>query len=93
MRRFFSSKFGTALVDFYSKQCAPCRAMKPHLQEIKKEINVIEIDAEQEQELSMKYGIISLPTFILFKNDVEVDRIVGYQTLEKLKLFINKGCQ
>jgi len=60
------------LVNFHATWCGPCRAMKPHLDEVvnkyKDEINYERIDIDQNTELARKFAIRSVPTTIIFKN-------------------------
>jgi thioredoxin 1 len=76
------------LVDFWAAWCAPCRMMAPVLNEIAGELagnsHVGKVNIEQFQSLARKYRIRSIPTMILFKNGVEVNRFVGVKTKDFL---------
>lgn len=69
------------LVDFYADWCAPCRAMKPVLEDLKAqmgdEISIFKIDVDKNQAISERYAIRSIPTLILFKNGEPVWRKSG----------------
>ncbi len=72
------------LVDFYATWCGPCKLISPIIEEISKEnenIKVIKIDVDKFPELSRKYGIMSIPTLIVFSKGKEVKKHIGY--LEK----------
>jgi len=75
-------KTGVALVDFWATWCGPCRAAGPIIEELSKEyagkILVGKVDVDHEQELAAKYGVMSIPTIILFKDGVEIGRQVGF---------------
>ena len=71
---------GTALVDFYADWCGPCRMVSPVVDEIAEERNDItvgKVNVDDENALAMKYGVMSIPTLIVFKDGQEKTRIVG----------------
>ena len=71
---------GTALVDFYADWCGPCRMVSPIVDEIAEErsdITVSKVNVDDENALAMKYGVMSIPTLIVFKDGQEKTRIVG----------------
>ena len=71
---------GTALVDFYADWCGPCRMVSPIVDEIAEERNDItvgKVNVDNENALAMKYGVMSIPTLIVFKDGQEKTRIVG----------------
>lgn len=69
------------LVDFWAEWCGPCKAIAPILEEIAAEyagkLVVARLDTEAYQDKMMDYGIMGLPTLILFKNGEPVERITG----------------
>jgi thioredoxin 1 len=81
------------LVDFWAEWCAPCRMMVPVLNELAGElgsgVGIGKVDIEQNQSLAQKYRVRSIPTMILLKNGVEVNRFVGV----KNKNFLLKQIQ
>ena len=71
---------GTALVDFYADWCGPCRIVSPIVDEIAEERSDITVgkgNVDDENALAMKYGVMSIPTLIVFKDGQEKTRIVG----------------
>lgn len=75
------------VVDFFATWCGPCQMLMPVLEEIASETenyDIVEIDVDEAQELAMNYGIEAVPTMIIFKNGMEIDRIGGYYPKEDL---------
>lgn len=74
---------------FTADWCGPCKKVRPIVEELKKEGHMFQIiDVDYEEELVRKYEIRSVPTFILFEDNTELNRISGAQTLEQLEGFI-----
>lgn len=75
---------GVTLVDFGATWCAPCKAQKPIIKELKKkyqkDASIIEMDIDEHKDLAQKYMIQSIPTLIIFKNGLEIQRFVGLQS-------------
>ena len=71
------------LVDFWATWCGPCRMLAPIVEEIANEnegtLKVGKVDVDQQAELAMKYGIMSIPTLILFKDGQPVAQSLGYK--------------
>ena len=69
------------LVDFWAPWCGPCRMLAPVIEQISDQyadrVLVGKVDTDSEQELAMRYGIMSIPTVIFFKDGEEIDRKVG----------------
>ncbi len=82
------TKNKVVLVDFWASWCAPCRMMAPVLNEIANELtgnaHVGKVNVEEYQSLSQKYKVRGIPTLILFKNGVEVNRFVGVKNKDFL---------
>lgn len=70
------------LVDFYATWCGPCSMQAKVLEKIQNsratDVEIVKVNVDQAPRLSMEYGIDSIPTLILFKDDKPVKRIVGY---------------
>ena len=68
------------LVDFWAPWCGPCRIIAPHLEELNNErddLTVVKLNTDENPETAAKYGIMSIPTLILFKNGQPAKQIVG----------------
>jgi len=83
------------VVDFYAEWCMPCVMLSPVIEELAKtksmkEIKFTKINVDDNQELSRKYGISSIPCLIIFKNGKEVNRIIGSQTADVIEDKIKK---
>ena len=83
------------LVDFTAQWCGPCKAMKPVLEDVKKQlgdrVRIIKIDVDQFGELAQQYRIQSVPTFILFKNGDKLWRQSGIIQAQQLREMIEQN--
>ncbi len=71
------------LVDFWAEWCGPCHAVAPVLDKIveerQDELKLVKVNIDEEQELSQRYGVMSIPTMILFKDGAPAAAAVGAQ--------------
>lgn len=70
------------MVDFWATWCGPCKMLSPVIDQIAEErddVIIGKVDADEQQEIVMKYGIMSIPTVIVFKNGEEYKKSVGVQ--------------
>ncbi len=76
------------LVDFWAEWCGPCKMIAPIVDEIANEyegkLRVAKVDADANQEILMHYGIMGIPTLILFKEGEAVERITGFKPKGKI---------
>ncbi|MCU9614139.1 thioredoxin [Caldibacillus lycopersici] len=84
---------GLVLADFWATWCGPCKMIAPVLEEIDSEmgekVKIVKLDVDDNQETAAKYGVMSIPTLILFKDGEIVDKVVGYRPKEALEEVIN----
>ncbi|MBT3349250.1 thioredoxin [bacterium] len=85
---------GVVLVDFFATWCGPCQAMMPVLEELGSELPadaaVVKVDIDQAAGLASQYGVMSIPTFKVFKNGAVVDEAMGMQAKENLLALFQK---
>ena len=81
------------LVDFYATWCGPCKMLAPVVSEIEEEykekLEVYKVNIDENQELALKYDIMSIPTLMFFKNGEVVNTSVGFRSKSELKDTIN----
>ena len=68
------------LMDFWAPWCGPCRMVVPLVEEIAKErsdIKVVKINVDEEQELAIQFGVMSIPTLVVMKNGKIVNQVTG----------------
>jgi thioredoxin 1 len=68
------------LVDFWAPWCGPCRIIAPHLEELdseREDLTVVKINVDENPQTAAKYGIMSIPTLILFKNGQVAKQVIG----------------
>ena len=62
------------IVDFFATWCGPCRMVGPVLEEIQDKYKIVKVDIDESNDLAKKYGVMSVPTIIKFKNGEEIDK-------------------
>ena len=84
---------GLVVVDFFAGWCGPCMMMSPIIDELSEEyegkIKFCKINVDDEEELAIKYGAMSIPLFLVFKVGEVVARNLGYQPKENFEKFLN----
>lgn len=81
-------KKGLVLVDFYADWCGPCKALAPILGELES-VDVLKINTEEHTDLAVSFGVMSIPTLILFKDGEQLGKTVGFMNKEELERWID----
>ena len=76
------------LVDFWAEWCGPCKMIAPVLEELATDLDgkltIGKLDVDDNQSTAMAFGVMSIPTLLLFKGGKPVERIVGFQPKQQL---------
>jgi len=82
------------LVDFWAPWCGPCRMMAPIVDELAEELGsklkVGKLNVDENQAMAQQFNIMSIPTFLVFKNGTVVEQLVGGMTKEAMKDKLSK---
>ena len=71
-------KEGTVLVDFYATWCGPCKMQGEVLKKLEEDVKIVKIDVDEHTELAKEFGVMSIPTLILFKDGEVVNKNIGF---------------
>lgn len=90
-----SIESGVTLVDFWAPWCGPCKMQLPIVEELSTELEgqavIGKINVDDQPELAAQFGVMSIPTLILFKDGQPVDKMVGLQSKDALKTKISNA--
>jgi thioredoxin 1 len=82
------------MVDFYTTWCGPCKMMAPHIVKVKEThsdvVNVLQVDAEAQMDISGRYNITAYPTILFFKKGQVINTVVGAKDYEQLLAEVQK---
>lgn len=81
------------LVDFFATWCGPCKMLSPILEEMASErslIKIVKVDIDEAMDLARRYGIMSVPTMLLFKDGKLLDQVTGFMPKTELVNWINE---
>jgi len=82
------------VVDFWADWCSPCRRMAPIVEEVAADfagrVKVAKLNVDENGEITGRYGVMSIPTLLFFKNGEVVERLIGYRPKEEVEEVIQK---
>lgn len=86
---------GVVFVDFFATWCGPCQMSAPLVDKMAEDYagkaSIVKVDVDQAREPAMKYSVMSIPTFVVFKDGQEVDRQIGFPGEAALKAMVDKA--
>ncbi len=84
---------GLVLVDFYAEWCGPCKMLAPALEALSnnRDISIVKVDVDEQEELAYKFGIMSVPTMILYKDGKIISQRSGFHTSDMLNNWIDES--
>ena len=92
---FISQSDKPVLVDFWATWCGPCRMLSPVVEEVSREheneLTVGKVNVDDCPELAQKFGVMSIPTLILFKDGQPVDKRIGYMPKSELEQMLKNA--
>jgi thioredoxin 1 len=83
------------LVDFWAPWCGPCRVIAPSLEEIADEqaesLRIVKVNVDENQQTAAQFGVLAIPTLLLFRNGAEAKRIQGAMPKKRLEAELASG--
>ena len=87
-------KNGLTLVDFYADWCGPCQMIAPIVEEISnevKDLTVIKVNVDEREDVARLYGVMSIPTLILFRNGEMEQKQIGFVPKDSIMKWFNQN--
>lgn len=86
---------GVSLVDFWADWCGPCKMLGPVIDELATKyagkVNVCKVNVDEEEGLAVRFGVMTIPTVILFRDGEELDKRIGVHPLEEFETLLRKA--
>lgn len=89
----FIKSHKVAVIDFWAEWCAPCIMLAPIIEELAKDYPQVgfgKVNSDENQDIAARYGVMSLPTVIFFKNGEPVDEVIGAVPREEIEIRIKE---
>lgn len=80
---------GITLVDFYAEWCGPCKMLGSVLEQLEN-VSIVKVNTDTHVELASRFGVMSIPTMIFFKDGKEVRKEVGFKSKEELEKILKE---
>ena len=75
---------------FYADCCGPCKMLAPELEKVDSELSVVKVNVDEYEDIAREYGVMSIPTLIMFENGKPVKQTIGFMDKKKIESFIGK---
>lgn len=87
-----SVKEGLTFVDFWAPWCGPCKMLAPIIDELQVKyngsINIVKMNVDENKEVASHYGIMSIPTMVLFKDGKAIEKVTGFHPFQALDSYL-----
>lgn len=84
---------GIAVVDFYAEWCGPCKMLAPIIEDLAENYDgkatIVKLNVDEAQDIAAQYGVMSIPTVIIFKDGEEKQRLIGFHPIDDFKKAID----
>ncbi len=84
-------KEGIWILDFSATWCGPCRMLEPILEELSNKYNILKIDVDENKDTAKQYGVMSIPTIIIFKDGSNKGESIGFKPKEEIEKLIKES--
>lgn len=92
--KFVLNNNGVVLVEFFGTWCMPCKMLSGVLDQVAEKFNgqaeIVKLDLDENEELAKQYGVMTVPTLIVFKNGAECEKSVGFRNINQITQMIEK---
>ena len=85
---------GVVVIDFFANWCGPCKMLAPVLEEVasdRDELKVVKMDIDENMELAKTYGVMSVPTLMLFKDGNMISKKIGFMPKELITSWVEEN--